>query len=408
MSDDVHDAVEGYSPPTEPVLVQPGEADKSSWLKDTAAAHRVTITLLLVAALLGGLIGGAIVGLIVRDNNPTTNVTFAPGTNLKLHGGTLDIQGVLAKTEPAVVSIETDGFIRQQGFFGSTVQRVRGAGTGMVLTSDGEILTNNHVIEGAQKITATFVGETAPREADLIGADPVNDIAIIKVRNSSGLKTVTLGKSSDLRVGDDVVAIGNALALVGGNTVTRGIVSALDRTVDDPSENLQHLIQTDAAINSGNSGGPLVDARGEVIGMNTIVIRDSGSGAPVESIGFAISIDAIKPLIERLRSGKAPSGTAFIGVATVDLTADIKQQVGVPVSKGAVVQDVTPGSPAETAGLHVGDVITSFNGTDVGTSSALVSEVRSTRPGDKVSVIYYRGNEKRTASLTIGSRTVPQ
>ena len=408
MSDDLDDLVTEYSPPTEPVLVQPGEPDKSSWWKDTAATHRVTITLLLVAALLGGLIGGAIVGLIVRDDKSTTNVTFAPGTNVKLRNGTLDIQGVLAKTVPAVVSIETDGFIRQQGFFGSTVQRVRGAGTGMVLTSDGEILTNNHVIEGAQKITATFVGEKTPRDADLVGSDPVNDIAIIKVRNASGLKTVTLGKSSDLKVGDDVVAIGNALALVGGNTVTRGIVSALDRTVDDPSENLQHLIQTDAAINSGNSGGPLVDARGEVVGMNTIVIRDSGNGAPVESIGFAISIDAIKPLIDRLRSGKAPAGTAFIGIATVDLTPDLKSQLSVPVDKGAAVQDVTPGSPAENAGLQVGDVVTSFNGKDIASSSDLVSAVRATNPGDKVAVVYYRANDKKTASLTVGSRTIRQ
>ena len=131
----------------------------------------------------------------------------------------------------------------------------------MVLSSDGEILTNNHVIEGAQKITVTFTGQKEPRDADLVGADPVNDVAIIKVRNASGLKTVTLGDSSQLEVGDDVVAIGNALALVGGNTVTRGIVSALNRSIDDPQESLSHLIQTDAAINAGNSGGPLVNAR---------------------------------------------------------------------------------------------------------------------------------------------------
>jgi S1-C subfamily serine protease len=368
----------------------------------------VTVTLLLVAAILGGLIGGAIVGLIVQDDNPTTNVTFAPGTNLKLRNGALDIQGVIAKTEPAVVSIETDGFIRQQGFFGSTVQRVRGAGTGMVLSGDGEILTNSHVIEGAQKITVTFVGEKEPREAELVGADPVNDVALIKVRNASGLKTVTLGKSSVLRVGDDVVAIGNALALVGGNTVTRGIVSALDRTVDDPSENLQHLIQTDAAINSGNSGGPLVDARGEVIGMNTIVIRGSGSGAPVESIGFAISIDAIKPIIEQLRSHKAPAGSAFIGVGTVDLTDTLRAQLEVPVDEGAVVQDVTEGSPAEAAGLQVGDVITSFNDKDVANSAALLRVVRDTKPGDKVDVTYYRRDNKHTATLTIGTRTIRQ
>ena len=409
MSDE---AVYEDSAPTEPVHVEVGEPDKPaepeppSPSKDTASVPRVTIAIVLVAALIGGLVGGAIVGLFKNDDNNGTTVTFAPGSNLKLRGGALDIQGVLAKTEPAVVSIETDGFVRQQGFFGSTVQRVRGAGTGMVLTPDGEILTNNHVIEGAQKITVTFEGQKETKEADLVGADPVNDVAIIKVRNASGLKAVTLGKSAGLRVGDDVVAIGNALALVGGNTVTRGIVSALDRTVDDPTENLQHLIQTDAAINSGNSGGPLVDAKGDVVGMNTIVIRDSGSGAPVESIGFAISIDAIKPLIERLRSGKAAPGSPFIGVAAVDLTTDLKQQLDAPVDKGAVVQDVTAGSPAEAAGLQVGDVVTSFNKKDITSAAELVSAVRDTQPGDKVAITYYRGANKETGTLTVGSRTI--
>jgi S1-C subfamily serine protease len=255
----------------------------------------------------------------------------------------------------------------------------------MVLSPDGDILTNNHVIEGAQKITVTFTGQSEPREADLVGADPVSDVAIVKVRNATGLKTVTLGSSSKLEVGDDVVAIGNALALVGGNTVTRGIVSALDRSVDDPQENLRHLIQTDAAINSGNSGGPLVDARGEVVGMNTIVIRGTGSGAPVESIGFAISIDSIKPLIERLRAGKPAPGQAFIGVAAVDLTPQLKADLGVPVDKGAVVQDVTAGSPSENAGLRVGDVVTAFNGKAIATAAQLVNGARATTPGDKVS-----------------------
>ncbi|MEY2426849.1 MAG: hypothetical protein QOI61_2421, partial [Actinomycetota bacterium] len=260
------------SPLEAPVTAGPDELDKPR------EAPRLPV-LLLVAAVIGGLIGGGIVAITTTNTGNATNVTNAAGTNLKLRHGALDIQGVLAKAEPAVVSIETDGFVRQNGFFGPTVSRVRGAGTGMVLSSDGDILTNNHVIEGAQEIRITVTGEKEPRKADLVGADPVSDVAIVKLRNASGLKTVTLGSSSDLKVGDDVVAIGNALALVGGNTVTRGIVSALDRTVDDPEENLRHLIQTDAAINSGNSGGPLVDARGEVIGMNTIVIRGTGSGA---------------------------------------------------------------------------------------------------------------------------------
>jgi S1-C subfamily serine protease len=359
---------------------------------------------LLIAALLGGGVGG---GIVAASDAERPGPATSAGPNLRLAGKPLDIRGVLAKAQPAVVSIQTEAFVQTDQFFGR-VQRVQGAGTGMVLSADGEVLTNNHVIDGAQEIRVTFDGDSAPRPADLVGADPVNDVAIIKIRNASGLPTVTLGQSAQLRVGDDVVAIGNALALVGGNTVTKGIVSALDRTVDDPSENLQHLIQTDAAINSGNSGGPLVNARGEVVGMNTIVIRGTGSGAPVESIGFAISIDSIKPLIDRLRSGKPAQGAPFIGVATVDLTDADRAQLGVPVSKGAVVQDVTEGSPAENAGLQVGDVITSFGGKDVETSAQLVTAVRGHSAGDEVGVVYYRGDNKRTTKLTVGSRVVRQ
>lgn len=387
----------------------PGEMDKppTSPSESTGAAtpvSRVATSLLVVAALIGGLIGGAIVALSTRGDDGGVSVAFAPGTNLKLRNGALDIQGVLAKTVPAVVSIETDGFVRQDGFFGPTVSRVRGAGTGMVLSGDGDILTNAHVIEGAQQIRVTFEGEKTARDADLVGADPANDVAIIKIRNASGLPTVTLGSSRTLEVGDDVVAIGNALALVGGNTVTRGIVSALNRSVPDSNENLSHLIQTDAAINSGNSGGPLVDARGEVIGMNTVVIRGNGSGASVESIGFAIAIDSIKPLIERLRAGKPAPGTPFIGLASVNLTEELKDQLGVPVDKGAVVQDVTPGSPAENAGLQTGDVVVKFGSKDVSTAAELVAAVREKEPGDKVELTYYRSDNKRTVELTVGSR----
>jgi S1-C subfamily serine protease len=306
------------------------------------------------------------------------------------------------------VSIHPEQFVQQDGFFGPTVQRVRGAGTGMVLSADGEILTNNHVIEGAQKITVSFTGQKEPREADLVGTDPVNDVALIKVRDASGLKTVTLGSSADLEVGDDVVAIGNALALVGGNTVTRGIVSALNREIDDPQENLSHLIQTDAAINSGNSGGPLVNAKGEVVGMNTVVIRGDGSGASVESIGFAIAIDSIKPLLARLRSGAPAQGTPFIGVSSVSMTPQIKAQLNSSQDSGAVVQNITAGSPAENAGLRIGDVITEFHGKKIESSTDLVSAVRDTEPGDKVSFTYYRGEDKRDGTLTVGSRTVRQ
>jgi serine protease Do len=202
-----------------------------------------------------------------------------------------DIQAILAKVEPAVVTIRTQ--LASQGRFFVA----RGAGTGVILTSDGEVLTNAHVVEGATSIEVTLAGETQARRADLVGIDPGNDLALLRVRGATGLPTAELGSSSALRVGDHVVAIGNALALDGGLTVTDGIVSALNRTISDRTIHLEDLIQTDAAINPGNSGGPLVNAAGQVVGINTVVAGDA------QNIGFALAIDRAKPVIEQLRSG---------------------------------------------------------------------------------------------------------
>ena len=169
------------------------------------------------------------------------------------------------------------------------------------MSSDGEILTNAHVVEGASTVKVTLAGEAQSRDADVVGTDVANDLALLKLSGVSGLPAAALGESDEVRVGDDVVAIGNALALRGGPTVTRGIISALDRTLDTQDATMTGLIQTDASISSGNSGGPLVDATGKVIGINTAVAA-SGGGTAAENIGFAIAIDTAKPVIERLRN----------------------------------------------------------------------------------------------------------
>ena len=238
-----------------------------------------------VAALIGG-IGGGIVGDRLTDPEPAPRATATPGAGAEVTAA--DIQSVLAKVEPALVVIRSQ--IRQGRSTGV------GAGTGMVVTSDGEVLTNAHVVEGATAITVTLAGETTARPADLIGADSANDVALLKIRNVANLPTVTLGSSANLRVGDDVVAIGDALDLDGGLTVTEGIVSALNRSISDTDIQLNGLIQTDAAINSGNSGGPLVTADGKVVGMNTVVAGDA------QNIGFALAMDRVRPIIESLRA----------------------------------------------------------------------------------------------------------
>ena len=195
------------------------------------------------------------------------------------------------------------------------------------------------------------------------------------------------------------MAIGNALALPGGPTVTHGIVSAVDRTIDAENERLEHLIQTDAAINPGNSGGPLANAAGEVIGMNTAVAGQA------QNIGFAIAMDTVKPVADQLKAGKGVvRATAFLGVTTVTVTSDIQQRFGLSVSKGALVRDVSPGSGADSAGLKTGDVVVRFGNDDITSSDDLSAAVRKHQPGDKVEVTWMRGNQRQTATVTLGSR----
>ncbi|MGH9302407.1 MAG: S1C family serine protease [Acidimicrobiales bacterium] len=214
-----------------------------------------------------------------------------------------NVAAILARVLPAVVSVQTTAY--QPGTYFSPGGVVKGAGTGMILTSSGEVLTNNHVIDGASAVTVTLHGQTKPVPATVIGADPVHDVALLQIVGAHGLPTVTLGSSNAAAVGDTVLAIGNALALAGGPSVTEGIISAEGRSIStNNGEHLSGLIQTDAAINPGNSGGPLVNTAGQVIGMNTAVVQSAGaSQAIAQNIGFALAIDQVKPIINRLAAG---------------------------------------------------------------------------------------------------------
>jgi S1-C subfamily serine protease len=348
----------------------------------------------LVGALVGALVAGGLVAAFGRRSTTTTITGF--GSNTSKIAKPSDVQGILAKVEPAVVAISTRGF--SQGQFFNVVPQ-QGAGTGMVISSDGDVLTNAHVVAGATAIQVRMIdGKTHP--ATLLGSDPSADVAVVKVQGVSNLPTVKLGRSADLRVGDDVVAIGNALALPGGPTVTAGIVSALDRSIDAPNESLDHLIQTDAAINPGNSGGPLVNSSGEVVGINTAISSDA------QNIGFAIAIDTVKPVADQLKKGQGTvrTGGAFLGVASVTVTGDIRQRFGLQASKGALVVSVTPGSPADDAGLRQGDVITAIGGDQVSSSDDVGTAVRKHKAGDKVEVKWQRGSQHQSATVDLGSR----
>ena len=357
-----------------------------------ASSSRTWLWAALAGALVGAVVAGGLVAAFGRTTTTRTVSNFGPNSSKLVTG---DVQSVLAKVEPAVVNVRTQGF-SQNEFFQPEPQQ--GAGTGMVITPDGDVLTNAHVVANATTIKVTTT-DNQSHDAVLLGSDPSADVAVIKIQGATNMRTVTMGRSSTARVGDDVVAIGNALALPGGPTVTRGIVSAVDRTIDAQNERLEHLIQTDAAINPGNSGGPLANAAGEVIGMNTAVAGEA------QNIGFAIAMDTVKPIAESLKTGRGVvRATAFLGVTTATVTDDIRQRLGLSVSKGALVRDVTPGSGADSAGLRSGDVIVKFGTDDIASSDDLSAAVRRHQPGDKVEVAWQRGNQRQTATVTLGSR----
>jgi putative serine protease PepD len=254
----------------------------------------------LVAALVGALAGGGLVAVFTSRSPQTIVREYFPTKGSKVQVG--DVQSILASVLPAVVSIDTSSF-RGVGALGSYVQ---GAGTGMIIKPNGVILTNNHVIEGAQTVTVTLYGQVKQFPAKIIGTDALKDIALVQVEGAGdSLPTVRFGNSNAAQQGDGVLAIGNALALAGGPTVTEGIVSALDRSLtattdNGTTENLTGLIQTDAPINPGNSGGPLVNSSGQVVAMNTAVATSSQGNAPAQNVGFAIAVDEIRAIVAQI------------------------------------------------------------------------------------------------------------
>jgi serine protease Do len=312
---------------------------------------------------------------------------------------------VATKLSPSVVSITSKTVAR--GFFGYS-QEVEGAGTGMVLTTDGLILTNRHVVDDASATYTVVMSDGKTYPATVVSRDSKNDVAFVRVE-AKDLAPVTLGDSGSLKVGQQVVAIGNALGQF-QNSVTEGIISGVSRGITAGSgsgmggsaEELSNLLQTDAAINSGNSGGPLVDLDGQVIGMNTAV---AGSGA--QNIGFAIPINDIKPLIDSVKT-KGRIVRAYLGVRYVSLTKQVATLNNLTVTDGAWVQaagDANPGvvggSPADKAGVQEGDIITKINDDKIDATHSLQSLIGKYKTGDKIKLTVIRDGNTTTLEATL-------
>ena len=299
----------------------------------------------------------------------------------------MNVAEVLKKIQPSVVTIIA---LTESG-----MDQGRGTGTGVVITSDGDILTNDHVIDGADTVFVLFAGDTEPTPATVIAVDPGNDLALLHV-DQTGLTPAVFADPDSIDIGDEVVAVGFALDLDGGPTVTRGIVSALNRTIVSGDGALDGLIQTDTAISSGNSGGPLVNTRGQVIGINTAVFQSSSEVA-ANNVGFSISVAEALPVIEELRAqanGQART-EGYLGVSVLD-----RNDGGL----GAMIAEVSPGSPADLAGMKVDDVVIEADGSPVDGQPALVAAIRDKSPGDTIKIDVLRDGERITLTATLIER----
>lgn len=298
---------------------------------------------------------------------------------------------------PAVVTVLSAG---SQG---------SGSGSGVVISADGYIVTNNHVVENARQLAVVFA-DSSRREAELIGTDPLNDIAVLRVEGDLP-GVAAIGDSAALLPGEQVLAIGSPLGNF-RNTVTAGVVSALNRSVGS----MEGLIQTDAAINSGNSGGPLINLRGEVVGINTLVVRNDLTGgfgtgaAPVEGLGFAVPSSIFRGVADQLvTTGEVRY--PFLGVRYLPIDGSIAAELSLPVQNGALIQAgpsgqsaITPGSAAERAGLQDGDIITGINDARIDANTSLRQLLLQYRPGDTVNLLVLRGDTERTIEVTLGER----
>ena len=294
---------------------------------------------------------------------------------------------------PSIVQIVTESL--SMGRFNQPIPS-RGVGTGVIIDTEGHIMTNNHVITGAQRIIATLAnGESY--SVEVIGGDFQTDLAVVRI-NASNLRPAKLGVSSELEVGEDVIAIGHALGLAGGPTVSKGVVSALGRTIDTDSQNtIVELIQTDADINPGNSGGALVNNAAEVVGINTAIIQSA------RGIGFAINIDDAKVVVQQLID-KGYVERGFMGISPVNLTPGIAERFGFAVKEGIIVTRVISGTAAARKGIQVEDIIVQLGDTPIRNTGELSKFLISHLPGETIDIVIYRGQERLESEITLGGR----
>ena len=359
---------------------------------------------IVVSALVAATMAAGVTLLIMsRKNNTITGSSSGSQITVQGESGSLS-EAVASKALPSVVSITVDVTTQSTDpFSGGGSQTTQDSGSGVIIKPDGYIITNNHVISGGTKITVNAGGKNYT--ARVVGTDTGTDIAVLKI-DATGLPAIQIGTSSDLRVGQYVMAIGCPFGLE--KSVSTGVVSGLGRSDLMATQTYvtayTNLIQTDAAINPGNSGGALVDQNAKLIGINALINSTSGSSA---GVGFAIPIDtAIDIANQIMTTGKVVH--PFLGVSTQTITSDVAQAYNMPVDQGAYVIEVSSGSPAASAGLKQGDIITKINSSTITSSDDVFKTVRAQKIGDTITITYYRNNKKQTTTAKLVSDAANQ
>lgn len=400
--------------PTEPALAPsqetatPPESTGLPWTPPPPSPpagslwHRIAAAVVLaavVAASAGAGIGWSLARALEAPRSAAVATpSEAPIQPQPESSGSVNSSTAAAKVIPAVVDINT-----------TVAGGGSAAGTGMIVSSSGEVLTNDHVVRGSTSITVSIQGRSRTYSAHVIAVDQSQDVALIKIDGVSRLPTVTFGDSTSLQVGDSVSAIGNALGRGGSPRVTEGNITGLDQTITategrSSSETLTGMIQSDAAISPGDSGGPLVNSSGQVVGM--ITAGQAGFNSSASRVGFAIASNTALKVVNRIRAHEQAADLiygqiGYMGVSAQTLTSTTAAQLGLNVSSGALVVGVQPGSPAEAAGITQGSAITSVGGSAVTSTTTLGNAIKAHKPGDKVAVTWVTKTGTHTGTLTL-------
>lgn len=357
--------------------------------------HKTMIATALICSLLGGVVG-SVVTMAIGNNNHVTNAIPNGTAPINVTAGDVSpVVAIAAAVSPSVVGITNKAMV-QNGWFGYVTEQERGSGSGVIFREDGYIVTNYHVVEGASSLLVSLAdGRTV--DGTIVGVDETTDLAVVKIE-ADNLQAAVFGDSDALQVGELAVAIGNPLGNEFARTVTDGIISGTDRTIQ-AEDRTYHVLQTNAAINSGNSGGALVNSQGEVIGINSVKVQANG----VEGMGFAIPINEVKPIIEEIME-KGYVSRPYLGIVGGTLTQQLAQKYQLAVANGVVVVETTEGGPAEMAGLKAGDIIYKVDDEILQGMEHLTEILANHKAGDMLNLLVDRNGKTLEMTIKLGDQ----